>query len=78
MMAPPAPKGPPRHPPAYNVAAQMARLQRLGRAHSHEGVTSTALAAGVCNIGSGGGGSIAGSISSGGSYYHPDPGDEDG
>ncbi|RZF43997.1 hypothetical protein LSTR_LSTR007269 [Laodelphax striatellus] len=33
---------PPRHPPpAYNVAAQMAaRLHRLGRAHSHEGVTS--------------------------------------
>ncbi|XP_063217155.1 rap guanine nucleotide exchange factor 6-like [Bacillus rossius redtenbacheri] len=29
----------PRHPPAYNVAAQRARLQRLGRAHSHEGVT---------------------------------------
>nr|CAD7394592.1 unnamed protein product [Timema cristinae] len=29
----------PRQPPAYNVAAHMARLQRLGRAHSHEGVT---------------------------------------
>lgn len=28
-----------RQPPAYTVAAQMARLQRLGRAHSHEGVT---------------------------------------
>lgn len=28
---------PPRHPPAYSVAAQMARLHRLGRAHSHEG-----------------------------------------
>lgn len=27
----------PRHPPAYSVAAQMARLHRLGRAHSHEG-----------------------------------------
>lgn len=30
-----------RIPPSYNVAAQMARLHRLGRAHSHEGVTST-------------------------------------
>lgn len=30
----------PRHPPAYSVAAQMARLHRLGRAHSHEGVTT--------------------------------------
>lgn len=29
-----------RQPPAYKVAAQMARLHRLGRAHSHEGVTS--------------------------------------
>ncbi|XP_065171530.1 rap guanine nucleotide exchange factor 6-like isoform X3 [Atheta coriaria] len=28
-----------RQPPAYSVAAQMARLNRLGRAHSHEGVT---------------------------------------
>lgn len=28
-----------RQPPAYSVAAQMARLHRLGRAHSHEGVT---------------------------------------
>ncbi|XP_045464379.1 rap guanine nucleotide exchange factor 2 isoform X5 [Harmonia axyridis] len=28
-------------PPAYSVAAQMARLQRLGRAHSHEGVTQS-------------------------------------
>lgn len=28
-----------RPPPAYKVAAQMARLHRLGRAHSHEGVT---------------------------------------
>lgn len=39
---PPAPKGagPPRRPPDYSVAAQMARsrqAQRLGRAHSHEG-----------------------------------------
>lgn len=32
--------GGPRHPPAYSVAAQMARLHRLGRAHSHEGVTT--------------------------------------
>ncbi|XP_055385503.1 uncharacterized protein LOC129614698 isoform X3 [Condylostylus longicornis] len=39
IMAPPPPKGP-RHPPAYSVAAQMARLHRLGRAHSHEGVTT--------------------------------------
>ncbi|XP_046742541.1 rap guanine nucleotide exchange factor 6-like isoform X7 [Diprion similis] len=31
--------GPTRQPPAYKVAAQMARLHRLGRAHSHEGVT---------------------------------------
>lgn len=30
----------PRHPPAYSVAAQMARMHRLGRAHSHEGVTT--------------------------------------
>lgn len=29
-----------RQPPAYKVAAQMARLHRLGRAHSHEGVTT--------------------------------------
>ncbi|KAK4878082.1 hypothetical protein RN001_010588 [Aquatica leii] len=28
-----------RQPPAYSVAAQMARLHRLGCAHSHEGVT---------------------------------------
>lgn len=28
-------------PPAYNVAAQRALLHRLGRAHSHEGVTSS-------------------------------------
>lgn len=27
-----------RQPPAYKVAAQMARLHRLGRAHSHDGV----------------------------------------
>uniref|UniRef100_A0A336LWG9 CSON006448 protein n=1 Tax=Culicoides sonorensis TaxID=179676 RepID=A0A336LWG9_CULSO len=39
-MAPPARAGV-RVPPSYNVAAQMARLHRLGRAHSHEGVTST-------------------------------------
>ncbi|XP_039275936.1 rap guanine nucleotide exchange factor 2 [Nilaparvata lugens] len=42
-MGPPPLRGThPRHPPpAYNVAAQMAaRLHRLGRAHSHEGVTS--------------------------------------
>lgn len=30
-----------RLPPAYNVAAQRALLHRLGRAHSHEGVTSS-------------------------------------
>lgn len=28
-----------RQPPAYKVAQQMARLHRLGRANSHEGVT---------------------------------------
>ncbi|XP_049804195.1 rap guanine nucleotide exchange factor 2 isoform X2 [Schistocerca nitens] len=40
-MPPPPPRSaPPRQPPAYSVAAQMARLQRLGRAHSHEGVTA--------------------------------------
>ncbi|XP_063703406.1 rap guanine nucleotide exchange factor 2 isoform X3 [Culicoides brevitarsis] len=32
-----------RVPPSYNVAAQMARLHRLGRAHSHEGVTTGGL-----------------------------------
>lgn len=34
-------KGPGRRqqPPAYSVAAHMARMRRLGRAHSHEGVT---------------------------------------
>lgn len=38
-MPPPPPRS--RHPPAYSVAAQMAaRLHKLGRAHSHEGVTS--------------------------------------
>ncbi|XP_055310554.1 rap guanine nucleotide exchange factor 2 isoform X11 [Sitodiplosis mosellana] len=31
----------PQVPPAYNVAAQRALLHRLGRAHSHEGVTSS-------------------------------------
>lgn len=31
----------PSVPPAYNVAAQRALLHRLGRAHSHEGVTSS-------------------------------------
>lgn len=30
-----------RYPPAYNVAAQRALLHRIGRAHSHEGVTSS-------------------------------------
>lgn len=45
LMAPPPIRGP-RHPPAYNVAAQMARLHRLGRAHSHEGVTSSGAIAG--------------------------------
>jgi hypothetical protein len=40
VMPPPRDAPPrPRHPPAYTVAAHMARLQRLGRAHSHEGVT---------------------------------------
>ncbi|PSN46583.1 hypothetical protein C0J52_13859 [Blattella germanica] len=40
VMPPPREAPPrPRHPPDYRVAAQMARLQRLGRAHSHEGVT---------------------------------------
>ena len=29
-----------RRPPDYNVAAQMARMARLSRAHSHEGVTA--------------------------------------
>lgn len=38
-MAPPQNSKVPRHPPAYSVAAQMARLHRIGRAHSHEGVT---------------------------------------
>lgn len=36
------PPPPPRLPPPYNLAAQLARLDRLdrlGRAHSHEGVT---------------------------------------
>lgn len=37
-MPPPPPRT--RHPPAYNMAAHMARMQKLGRAHSHEGVTS--------------------------------------
>jgi len=38
--APPRDMLPPRRgPPAYNVAAQMARLHRIGRAHSHEGVS---------------------------------------
>uniref|UniRef100_A0A1B6CBW2 Rap guanine nucleotide exchange factor 2 n=2 Tax=Clastoptera arizonana TaxID=38151 RepID=A0A1B6CBW2_9HEMI len=37
----PPPPSRTRHPPAYIVAAQMAaRLHKLGRAHSHEGVTS--------------------------------------
>ncbi|GLV34005.1 PDZ domain-containing guanine nucleotide exchange factor [Carabus blaptoides fortunei] len=36
---PPLPGPGRRQPPAYSVAAQMARLHRLGRAHSHEGVT---------------------------------------
>ncbi|XP_069680663.1 rap guanine nucleotide exchange factor 2 isoform X4 [Periplaneta americana] len=40
VMPPPRDAPPrPRHPPTYTVAAHMARLQRLGRAHSHEGVT---------------------------------------
>ncbi|XP_067008888.1 rap guanine nucleotide exchange factor 2 [Anabrus simplex] len=44
VMPPPPPRDLPpraRQPPAYSVAAQMARLQRLGRAHSHEGVTGS-------------------------------------
>lgn len=41
-MPQPFPKNnPARYPPAYNVAAQRALLHRLGRAHSHEGVTSS-------------------------------------
>ncbi|XP_021942904.1 rap guanine nucleotide exchange factor 2 isoform X4 [Zootermopsis nevadensis] len=40
VMPPPRDAPPrPRHPPAYTVAAQVAQLQRIGRAHSHEGVT---------------------------------------
>lgn len=39
MMPPPNSRGV-RIPPSYNMAAQMARLHRLGRAHSHEGVTT--------------------------------------
>ncbi|XP_071455604.1 rap guanine nucleotide exchange factor 2 [Hetaerina americana] len=38
---PPVPREIPpraRRPPDYSIAAQMARMQRLGRAHSHEGV----------------------------------------
>ncbi|KAI5702604.1 hypothetical protein M8J75_002002 [Diaphorina citri] len=45
-MAPPPPRS--RPPPSYSVAAQMAariNLQRLGRAHSHEGVTSSSTGA---------------------------------
>lgn len=38
VMPPPPPRT--RNPPAYNMAAHMARMQKLGRAHSHEGVTS--------------------------------------
>lgn len=34
-------KGNARIPPAYSVAAQRALLHRLGRAHSHEGVTTS-------------------------------------
>lgn len=43
-MAPPPPRS--RPPPSYSVAAQMAariNLHRLGRAHSHEGVTSSSV-----------------------------------
>lgn len=47
---PPLPAGsaphPRRTPPAYNVAAQFARMYRLNRAHSHEGVISPANAYG--------------------------------
>ncbi|XP_034934295.1 rap guanine nucleotide exchange factor 2-like isoform X2 [Chelonus insularis] len=39
LMRPGVGPAPCRQPPAYKVAAQMARLHRLGRAHSHEGVT---------------------------------------
>ncbi|KAG5898058.1 hypothetical protein JTB14_001764 [Gonioctena quinquepunctata] len=38
-LPPPIPGPGRRQPPSYSIAAQMARLQRLGRAHSHEGVT---------------------------------------
>lgn len=56
---------PPRHPPSYSVAAQMARLHRLGRAHSHEGVTSLTSGAGS-----------PGTVNS--SYmHHVDPNEED-
>jgi Rap guanine nucleotide exchange factor 2 len=39
-MPPPPPRemARPRRPPDYNIAAQMARLHRFGRAHSHEAV----------------------------------------
>ncbi|CAO1435214.1 unnamed protein product [Diamesa hyperborea] len=44
MIPSPPPRNPQRyHPPAYNLASQMARLHRLGRAHSHEGVTSATV-----------------------------------
>lgn len=63
QMAPPARAGV-RVPPSYNVAAQMARLHRLGRAHSHEGVTSS---------------TSAGHSSSSNTYFHsPTNGDDDG
>ncbi|XP_059609852.1 rap guanine nucleotide exchange factor 2 isoform X2 [Phlebotomus argentipes] len=48
----PRTSGCPRLPPAYSVAAQMARLHRLGRAHSHEGVTTVSAAAVAVSSGS--------------------------
>uniref|UniRef100_A0A1B0CL50 Uncharacterized protein n=2 Tax=Lutzomyia longipalpis TaxID=7200 RepID=A0A1B0CL50_LUTLO len=57
--------GCPRLPPAYSVAAQMARLHRLGRAHSHEGVTTVTAAGNP-------GGLIAPQT-----HYRPEPEDED-
>lgn len=47
----PPPRNPQRYHPhtSYNLTTQMARLHgaRLGRAHSHEGVTSTSSVADI-------------------------------
>ncbi|XP_055858119.1 rap guanine nucleotide exchange factor 2 isoform X2 [Episyrphus balteatus] len=58
----------PRYPPSYTVAAHMARLHRLGRAHSSERIANSMQSSGGSNSNSG---------SAAGNYYQNELGDDD-